>query len=262
MEPIASGTTTERIVRTTLLAVLFTVGSALFFKDGLSGYPHENMATTIKALGATMPDPPPVIHEAIEPGAEQRVRSGELLSDALAKYEGEPFVHDVEGGEKVHIFFGPGGNVQIRSRGLMVTSVQWVAGPKHVGASLMTQIVIGVLTGVVALVAWIHLIRVLTTRISLTDEGLHVRGKPLVPWDAMKRIDAAKYDKKGWLHLEYELDGRPGRVRLDNYWHKAFRPIVNTICERKGFDYELPPPRRPASGQPPASGSGEPPVAT
>ena len=108
----------------------------------------------------------------------------------------------------------------------------------------MVQKIIGIITGIVALVASIHLVRVVTTRISLAEEGLKIRGKPLIPWDAMTGIDAKRYEKTGWLRLEYELGGRTGRLRLDNYWHKAFRSIVGAICERKAFDYELPPPRR------------------
>jgi hypothetical protein len=244
MEPIISGTTTERIVRTTLLAVLFSVGSALFFRDGLWKYPRENMEVTIKALGVPVPDPPPVISKQINAESAALAKSGDLVRDALAKYAAAPFAGTTDDGETVHILFGPGGHLRIRSRALIVSSVDWVPGPKHERSSLIVQLGIGVLTGVVALVALIHLVRVLSTSISLNEEGLKIRGKPLIPWDAMKGIDANRYEKTGWLRLEYELSGRPGRVRLDNYWHKAFRPIVEAICERKGFDYKLPPPRR------------------
>ena len=245
MEPIVSGTTTERIVRTTLLAVLFSVGSAMFFRDGLVAYPRENMEEVIvKTVGVPVPDPPPALSKTIGAVSATLAGKGDLLRDALAKYDVEPFVGPTDGGETMHILFGLGGHVLIRSRSQVVLSVAWVSGPNHTASALMVQKIIGVITGVVALIASIHLVRVVTTRISLAEEGLKIRGKPLIPWDAMTGIDAKRYEKTGWLRLEYELGGRTGRLRLDNYWYKAFRPIVGAICERKGFDYELPPPRR------------------
>lgn len=247
MEPIVSGTTTERIVRTTLLAVLFSVGSAMFFRDGLSAYPRENMEVIVKALGAPLPDPPPVISKKIDASSATLAKPGDLVRDVLAKFDVEPFVHTADGGETLHILFGTGGHVLIRSRSSSISSVDWVAG-KHSASSLIVQLAIGAITGVVALIGLIHLVRVVTTSISLTEEGLKIRGKPLIPWDAMTGIDAERYDKTGWLRLEYELSGRSGRLRLDNYWHKAFRPIIEAICERKGFDYKLPPPRRSSAG--------------
>lgn len=248
MEPIVSGTTTERIVRTTLLAVLFSVGSGLFFRDGLVAYPRENMEEVIlKKLGVPVPDPPPAISKTIDAASEMLAGKGDLVRDALAKFDVDPFVGKADTGETIHILFGPGGHLLIQSRLQVVLSADWVSG-KHSGSALMVQLIIGAITGVVALIGLIHLVRVVTTSISLTEEGLKIRGKPLIPWDAMMGIDAKRYKKTGWLRLEYELGGRAGRLRLDNYWHKAFRPIVRAICARKGFDYELPPPRRGGTG--------------
>jgi len=87
MEPIVSGTTTERIVRTALLALLFSVFSGMFFHDGLIAYPRENMEVVVKALGVAVPDPSPALSKTIDADSAALASQGDLVRDALAKFD-------------------------------------------------------------------------------------------------------------------------------------------------------------------------------
>jgi hypothetical protein len=49
------------------------------------------------------------------------------------------------------------------------------------------------------------------------DNTLHVPGHPPVPLDAIVRIDQRKWDRKGIAYIDYELQGKPGRLKLDDY---------------------------------------------
>lgn len=51
----------------------------------------------------------------------------------------------------------------------------------------------------------------------LDGTTLHVPGHPPVPFDAIRSIDPKKWRRKGIAFIEYEVDGKPGRLKLDDY---------------------------------------------
>lgn len=239
MEPIRSGTTTERIVRTTILTVLFLGYSAFSFYDGYIRYPHQNVKTLSKTL-AVPPDPLPEPDPGIDHTSLDSVTKG-MSTDEVVASMGEPAVREGD----TWIYFGMGGMARIKmQRGAFVVATEWVEAD-HSELDLMVQKVIGVITGVLGLLMLLQWIRVVTTRAELTDAGLKVNsqggrrwgGSPLVPFESMVGLKTPEFKRKGWVEVEYKLaDGREGTVSLNDYVHKAFPAIVTTICNERGFE--------------------------
>ena len=101
------------------------------------------------------------------------------------------------------------------------------------------------MTGVLGLLMLVQWIRVVTTRIELTEAGLRINsqggrawgGSPLIPFEGMKGLrdpdDRYRKKKSDWVELDYELaDGTTGCVRLNIYVHKAFHEVMAVICWR------------------------------
>ena len=142
--------------------------------------------------------------------------------------------------ESQAIYFGEAGMLLIPlRRGKVAGEVVWQPGP-HDQMELYFQLVMAIGLTPVALFALFHPGRVLTTRAELSEAGLKLRGKPLVPFEAMNSLDASHYSKKGWVEISYTLGGRDQRVRLDDYVYKEFPAIIREICTRKGFESPLP----------------------
>ncbi len=94
----------------------------------------------------------------------------------------------------------------------------------------------------------IVLIGVYLTRCVLDDEGLKYGNRPNIPWVTMKSLDTARFNKKGWLDLIYEKDGRQRKLRLDEYHLANFDELINAICARREFTNPLdkPPAKEPS----------------
>lgn len=54
----------------------------------------------------------------------------------------------------------------------------------------------------------------------LSGDTLHVPGHPPVPLDAIRAIDQSKWDRKGIAFIDYELNGKAGRLKLDDYMYQ------------------------------------------
>ncbi len=51
----------------------------------------------------------------------------------------------------------------------------------------------------------------------LSGRTLHAPGHPPVPFDQITRIDKRLWDRKGIAFVDYEADGRAGRIKLDDF---------------------------------------------
>lgn len=264
MQSIVSGTTTERIVRTALLLLIFGGLSVWSFLDAYVAYPRENVTKELESKGIAATNPLPAIHEEVtaerykvaespgqgkagnrDPGVEsldkllQRldIKSPATLGAIVDRVGVQPFRHDDKA-----MFFGPGGFMQFTVSGDQLKSYGWTDGPEYTETDLFIQKCQAFGLAPVGLLLLIQLIRVLRTRATLSDEGLTLRGKATIPFGAMTGFSSDMYERKGWLELDYSLDGGKGAVRLDNYVIKEFRPIIEAICERAGLENPLPPP--------------------
>jgi hypothetical protein len=232
MQPIVSGTTTERIVRTTLLTILVNGFAIAFLWDGYVGYARENAGQLIQSLGLDLDTSPPINQGLTAAKARQIVdeieRAGTVTAVKTAL--GKPTIE--RGGDAFYL--APGGHLHIRLEQSRVTGIEWVDGA-HTETDQAMQRLLGQLMGLVGLALLCQFVRVITTRVSLTDTGLKVRGMSLIPFTAMTTLRASSSGKTGLVHLEYTRNGRKGVLRLDNYVIKRFDAMIGAICEQTGF---------------------------
>lgn len=253
MQPIVSGTTTERIVRTSIVTVMFLGFSAYSFYDGYVGYPKQNLTERLRTdFAAAAPQTLPPISEKVVEGAETDIQPGSPVSGLADQFGIEPLKHtDPASRAESYYLFGAGGHIKVTTARGEITKAEFLKGPKHTEADLLAQKVMGIGVGLVGLIMFAHWLRVILTRAELNDEGLQLRGRPFVPFSAMKAFHAADFRKKGWMDLEYEVGGASRTVRLDDYVIKKFNPILDEICARTG----LPDPRPAPAEQEPAGES-------
>jgi len=239
MQPIVSGTTTERIVRTSLLTLMVCGFSALSFKDGYHSYPLENVESVVESLGIDLPDPPPPINPELtqEKARGLTIQRRQRIEQVISQIGGEPLTH----GESVY-FFGHGGFLRFQVDSGRVVRHEWTNGPKHDATSLLFQKGMGYGLAPLGLLFLVQFMRVLTTKATLESDGLKLRGRPLIPLDAIKGFRADRFRKKGFLDVEYAVDGKDGSVRLDEYVIKKTRAIIEAICQETKLDNPLPPP--------------------
>lgn len=247
MQPIVSGTTTERIVRTSIMTIVVVVMCVLFFKDGYISYPQKNLEKAVEALDP-MPEPDawPEIDKNIGQETfnafQEETRDERLTRADIIKRFGEPGWERPAGDQMC--YFGPGGVIQIALEGDLVDQNQsrFVSGYKSESELFLQKVIAFVLLGL-SLVMLFQFGRVITTRVVLSEDGLKVRGRPVIPFKSILRIDNSRYRKKGYMDIYYTRDGKEPSVRLDDYVIREFRPIIEQICAKCGIENPLPSPK-------------------
>jgi hypothetical protein len=251
MEPIRSGTTTERIVRTTILTAML-VGYALWcLWDGYYAYPRKNVQHLKENL-TPIPDTPPAINPQVTRSKvvsiSGRLRNKEEVTEAdVIALLGEPAAREKAAPQgpqaKWFFHFGPGGMAKITIKDGKTVRAKWVDGLKK-ESDLFTQFLMGGVVGALGLLMLLQWIRAVTTRIELTDGGLKVNsqgglrfgGSPLIPVEAITSLGTDDYKKKGSVQIHYALaDGTEGEVEINDYVHRAFPQVVGEICHQRGW---------------------------
>ena len=244
MQSIVSGPSAERVVRTLLLMLLLDGFTVAYLWDGYLGYSRQNTNELVRLLGLPS-DTAPTINSTLTASEGQRlaqaVKAGDELSAVTAVF-GRP---NLEHGGDAY-FLGPGGWLKVtaadlplsraasnHSAGSRIVSVTWTNGPKT-ESDQQWQCWIGYALAVGGLIIAIRLALVLTTRLTLLDDGL-LRGKQLIPLDAISALRSDPAGRSGYVDIEYSVEGRLQRVRLDGYVFKRLPEIVTALCERKGF---------------------------
>lgn len=230
MEPIHSGTTLERIIRTALLTFLVLGYAAYSLWDGYVAYPRVNVeAVFVDKLGMDPPDPLPEFVVGLTRQTAEKIPEGGAFAMVAAELDIPGFWH----GEEVY-FFGEGGFLRCEVRRGQLLTREWQAGPKHTATDIFFQKLIGFIMATLGFVLTLNFIRIITTRASLTDDGLKVRAKPAIGFDAMTGIRMGRNSET--VVVEYSQDGVAGQIKLDRYVLKQQPAIVAAICERMGFE--------------------------
>ncbi len=232
MEMIISGTTTERIVRATLLAVLVVVSAVAFLWDGYVGYARDNGEELARLLGVDPAIVPPGNHELTQAlGREiaEETRPGTPLTAAIAELGDPTLVH----GEDAY-YLGPCGWLHLARDGERVVSAAWIDG-KRSESDQQWQRWIGYALAVLGIIATANLLRVLATRAMLSDDGLLLRGRRLIRWDDITDLRTDLSDKDGRTELTFSVGGEPRVLRLNDYVYKTLPSLVDAIRERKQF---------------------------
>lgn len=244
---IQSGTTSDRRTRIIIMLVMCAGLGAWFGRDGLMKYPAENLKWARESMGS-VPDLP----QADKLESNPRVRMANLeevrrrLESASDRSAGLPLseVEAVLGKSAFtngtdHCYIGPAAFAWFKGTSDRILSVERMAeSTEHSEMDITGQKVLAGVLFLGALATLIHLVRVLTSRVVLDEAGLRIGGRTIA-WDAMTRLDTDTYQRKGWLDLVYQQDGREASVRLDSYHIDRFTEIVIAICARKGFPSPL-----------------------
>ena len=238
MADIRSRATLEQIIRKGILTLMVVGFAASFAYDGCVRYPRKNVQKAKEALIHPVPNEAVPINNAVNPEntgfVTEKMRMGEVKERL-----GEPGWKTTSGSEVSYFYFGPAYSLKLTTIADVILSVDRVESKFKSSFDLQVQKILFVVLTIIALPLLYHYARVLTYTAHLTDQGLKLSGKPFVPFNAMVSWDTTDYKKKGWINIGYELKNEEGTFRLDDYWIKSFRPIVNEICARKGFDNPL-----------------------
>ncbi len=237
MEQITSGSTTERIIRTSLITV-FALGAAGWcFYDAYVKYPLQNLERAVRDL-----TPPPelsrdLIVPAVDAKSTDAIDKRTFLKDLVARF-GEPGWRGKNAkGKSEARFFGPAGQLIVTlDPGDRATKARFAQAEYKNAKDLAVQKGMGVVIGLLGVLLLVHWLRVMIVKATMTDEGIKLVGHPLVPFDALTELHAEEYAKKGCVGIDYEMDARAGTLRLDDYKIKAFPEIIAEICRRKEWE--------------------------
>ena len=239
MASIVSPTSSERIVRTLGLMAMFSVFCGWFLYDGFVGYPNENLKKAVESLDPVPDSLPPMNSAVTKKSTADFVgdlgREQFSMADITSRF-GQPGWENSDGSELR--YFGPGGDLRITISG--GKPQEGVYTPAHSDdIELLFQKTLGAILLPAALIMILQLIRVLTTKVKVTEQALIVRGRPPIPFDAIMGIDASKLRKRGALDIRYTVGERQKKVRLDDYVIRDFAAVVSEICSRCGLENPL-----------------------
>jgi len=232
MQTITSGTSLERVIRTLLLMVLIAGFAAAYLWDGYVGYARRNAEELVTLLGET-PAVLPLANPLLTTAEGRRMSQAAIPGDgssAIPSVLGQPTLRH---GNDAY-FLGPGGWLKVQRTGDRIVGVAWTDGPKT-ESDQRWQRWIGYALAVGGLIVAVRVALVLATQLTLSDEGLQIRGQRLIPLDAITALRADPSGRAGCVEIEYSLAGRPQPLRLDVYVYKRLPEIVVAICERRGF---------------------------
>ena len=229
MQPIRSGPSRERVLRTLLVTSLASFFAIAFLLDGYFGYQTNNLRQLVKSLGlddASLPEIDEQITGSAAEGITKNVTPGISTSQVIRSL-GDPAIRS----DGAWYYVGPGGHLRIDLKEDRVLRATWLDGV-HSETDIAMQQAIGWGLGVVGGGFLLFLINVLMGRTVLDDDGLKKRGRPLVPWHAMEGLEASGRDGPETMTLSYT----PGmKLRLDRYHVAKLGEIVDAIRTRKGF---------------------------
>lgn len=242
MVTIVSPSTNSRILRTFITAGVVTFMGAWFLYDAYVGYPRENITKAIESLNPVPDDLPRIDAGVTEQLAEDlagELREGRLPRALVYERLGEPAWLN-EGGDDAR-YFGPGGMLGVSFDGDVVADLFFNPGIKD-ELELMWQKLLAFGLLPVGAILIFQTLRVLTVKFVLDEQGLKLGGRRLIPFDAMTGLDASKNRGRGYIDLQYSINGRSKRARLDEYVIRDHRAIIAEICLRRGFENPFPSP--------------------
>jgi len=245
---IVSGTTSDRRNRIVIFLAMCILFTGWFAIDGFVRYPaknvkwaYQNLAQGIEGLpapDALQTNPKALLAEL------QKVQTGQKVDEVKALLGAPSFESPQD-----LCYVGPaafGWFVVRDGRIDEIKKVQMNSEPDE--NDIAWQKRVSYLMAALAVLALIHLFRVLSSKIILDDAGLRIAGRQIA-WDAMQSIGSDELAAKGWVNLHYLAGHEQTSVRLDSYAIDRFEEILTEICAEKGF----PCPLKPSDAPPPQS---------
>jgi hypothetical protein len=231
MMVIQSGSSTARIVRSGLLALLVIGFAALFLWDGYIGYPQANAFEALRLLGLDAKNAPVVRKEITSAGSRERIglinRQPRIDQVELVKLAGEPSIRK---GDVFH-FLGPGGRLEVELAPGRDAKALWVDGAKT-ETDIQWQRWIGYALGVFGLVAAARFFQVLTSRVTLSETELR-NGRLIIPLNSIKSLSAEEFVNNARVTIHYTAGSGEQALKLEEYATKDLRAIVASICSKR-----------------------------
>jgi len=106
-------------------------------------------------------------------------------------------------------FQWPKENQEVRAAGKTIVP--------HSDSDIRLQRILGIVLpplGVLLLARWLHISR---GEYRLAGQTLYVPGHPPVPFEMITTIDKRQWDRKGIAYVDYEVNGKHGRLKLDDF---------------------------------------------
>lgn len=229
MQPIVSGTTTERIIRTAILAVLFSGYSVWLLRDGYITYPQANLRSTLEnKIGVPLQGKLPVVDTKLTAKTVEKIPQNSSF-DVLKEQLGEPHLKHHE----QYYYFGEAGYLSVQVNANKKAFYRWNPGPLYKSIDITMQRVFGIALIPVGLGLFFQFFRVIRTRVELSDVGLKVRGKPLIPIDQILFVvtpdlnKTKKSDDK--IRIHYNQNDEEKILLMDAYVVKELPAMIETI---------------------------------
>jgi len=234
MAELETRVTLEQIIRKGILVAMVVVFGGYFAYDGFIGYPRKNIERVKKTHPDLVPVDQPAINYAVTVAAAQAIETDSTIkrvADVVARL-GEPDYRSDDG--STVSYFGPAVVIKLTTiGGDLITSRKVVQAKFKNETDFLVQKLFALVLAIIAIPLLIHYVKVLTFTARLSDEGLKLTGKPLVPFDAITDVDTSRFKNKAYIELTYELDGEEGDLRVDDYWFKDYKAFITEICRRK-----------------------------
>jgi hypothetical protein len=248
---IESGSTSWWRNRNLMFLGMLLAFATYFAYDGLYAWPNKNLDWAAQAMGERPPGfhANPRVQTTVLPELRENLKKRGAISfvqlvDMLKAEFGEPSL--VRGGAR---------GAEAGGSNAPAGEEYWWVGPamyakasirdgkpdlaieqsrEHSENSIRGQKWFALLLAGLGGLVGLNLVRVLKTRVTLNDEGLHYNRRH-ISWDAMTGLRTQDYDRKYWVDLEYTAGDVTRSIRLDSFHINKFNEILTAICERKGF---------------------------
>ncbi len=227
---IQSGPSSDRLRRAGIWTVALLAVGLWFAYDGWVGYPHQNR----QEYSEQFPNRPAAetvkVQAEVTPELLAQLGTTGVAAEA-EKRLGPPTLRT----ELDSRWFGPAGTLVVPANGSAAFKPA-----KRTATDILVQRAIGVALLAAFLVSAALMLRLRSQRYVLDERGLTIPGAATIAWAAMSKLDGDQVEEKGWVQLHFNGNGGQQTVRLDSFEIAEFGPMIDAICEHKGFENPLP----------------------
>jgi hypothetical protein len=104
-------------------------------------------------------------------------------------------------------------------------------------SDIWLQRILGMVALPVGLLFGLSTLRAIKRYVACDEDGLTASGHPMVPYDAITKLDKSRWQKKGIVLVHYRVEGKAGAILLDDWkMHtENTEQILRTIESKTGM---------------------------
>ncbi|WP_018969439.1 hypothetical protein [Rubritalea marina] len=225
-------------LRGVLILVMFLVFAYLFYHDGTVGYREKNEHYVMHELFVGVA--PKLVEEVEDEAAwkalvgSSTVPSGDEESIPLPEGfdRSQPWPESLsEAYQDLKNESNAGYDLWLEYSGERGWGADVMDHPEDT-SSLKTQMGMAYGSATLALLVLVVFLRILSRRMEVTETAYIAPGGVEVPYASMRRIDTRKWDSKGLATIEYEIDGKSGRCKVDGMVYGQFKAEEGAPAEK------------------------------